>query len=90
MGKPCPTCNSEMRPVGAGPCPTCGQDSDVIRELFAAPPRGHAALHASAPEGCGCSDCAIDNEPCPACYAAWWKKRHPQTSDIEQLPRSDK
>lgn len=30
----CPACNSEMRPVGAGPCPTCGQDSDAIRALF--------------------------------------------------------
>lgn len=36
MSKPCPTCNSVMRPVGAGSCPTCGQDSDAIRSIFAA------------------------------------------------------
>lgn len=36
-----------------------------------------SALHASAPHGCKCADCQMDNEPCPDCYAAWWKKRHP-------------
>ncbi len=41
------------------------------------------AAHASAPEGCKCSDCSIDNEPCPTCYAAWWKKRHPNVEFID-------
>lgn len=35
------------------------------------------ALHASAPEGHKCSDCTMDSEPCPQCYEAWWRKRHP-------------
>lgn len=36
------------------------------------------ALHASAPKGLKCSDCTIDREPCPACYTAWWKAKHPE------------
>lgn len=40
MSKPCPTCQSVMRPIGAGPCRTCGQDSDKIRALFSAPQQG--------------------------------------------------
>ena len=36
-----------------------------------------AGLHESAPPGYKCSDCTIDNEPCPACYKASWVKRHP-------------
>jgi hypothetical protein len=35
------------------------------------------ARHAAAPSGYNCSDCTIDGEACPACYAAWWKQRHP-------------
>lgn len=38
-----------------------------------------AALHASAPEGMKCADCTMGKEPCPACYTAFWKKRHPNT-----------
>ena len=38
---------------------------------------GHGALHVSAPKGYKCSDCTMDGEPCPDCYIAWWKKRHP-------------
>lgn len=34
-------------------------------------------LHASAPPGSKCSDCTIDGEPCPTCYEAWWRTRHP-------------
>jgi hypothetical protein len=40
------------------------------------------AMHASAPEGCGCSDCAIDQEACPVCYRVWWNKRHPNTNIV--------
>jgi hypothetical protein len=36
------------------------------------------AKHAPAHQGgCKCADCTMDKEPCPRCYAAWWKKRHP-------------
>lgn len=76
MGKACPTCKSEMQPVGAGRCPTCGQDSDAIRAIFA-PLKTEGPLHASAPDGHKCADCTIDGEACPDCYSAWWKKRHP-------------
>ena len=41
-----------------------------------------SALHASAPEGHKCADCTIDEEPCPTCYAAWWRQRHPNHSAI--------
>lgn len=51
MSKPCPTCNSNMRPVGAGPCPTCGQDSDAIRSLFAAPAVGAGSTAGPATNG---------------------------------------
>ena len=37
------------------------------------------ALHASAPAGMKCSDCMIDKSPCPDCYAANWKRQHPNT-----------
>ena len=40
------------------------------------------ALHASAPPGCGCADCAMDKEPCPRCYGAWWEKRHPNVMQV--------
>lgn len=40
------------------------------------------ACHASAPVGYKCSDCTIDQEPCPACYKAWWQKRHPSTHEV--------
>ncbi len=43
----------------------------------------HHACHASAPAGHKCSDCTMDREPCPLCYTAWWKARHPNT---KQLP----
>jgi hypothetical protein len=39
-------------------------------------------LHASAPEGCKCSDCQMDQEPCPVCYQAWWQRRHPNTIQV--------
>lgn len=45
------------------------------RALLAASPA--PTLHAAAPEGYKCSDCTIDGEACPTCYAAWWKVRHP-------------
>lgn len=35
------------------------------------------AVHASAPRGYLCSDCTIDKEACPTCYAVWWRRRHP-------------
>lgn len=41
------------------------------------PPDLSDAMHASAAAGCGCADCAFDREPCLTCYAAWWRKRHP-------------
>lgn len=37
----------------------------------------NAPLNASGPVGYKCADCAIDGEPCPACYQAWWVNRHP-------------
>jgi hypothetical protein len=40
------------------------------------------AMHASAAEGNGCSDCAIDQEACPVCYRVWWNKRHPNTNIV--------
>lgn len=42
--------------------------------------------HASAPSGMKCSDCTIDGEACPACYSAWWRKRHP---NVRFLPASE-
>ena len=36
----------------------------------------HEALHASAPAEHKCADCTMDKEPCPVCYAAWWKLKH--------------
>jgi len=45
----------------------------------------HAALHASVPKGCKCADCTMDQEPCPVCYSAWWKKRHPNVQHIPPL-----
>ena len=41
-----------------------------------------SAIHASAPPGYKCADCTMDGEPCPTCYAAAWKKRHPHTVQI--------
>jgi hypothetical protein len=40
----------------------------------------HPALHAITPEGYRCADCSIDQEPCPACYSAWWRARNPNVS----------
>jgi hypothetical protein len=40
------------------------------------------ALHASAPAGQKCADCTMDKEPCPACYSAWWHKKHPHTRHL--------
>jgi len=40
------------------------------------------SLHASAPEGMKCADCQMDGEPCPQCYSAWWRKRHPNTHPV--------
>lgn len=37
----------------------------------------YLALHASAPAGHKCADCTLDNQPCPTCYEAWWRKQHP-------------
>ncbi len=37
-------------------------------------------MHSSAPEGMLCADCAMDGEPCPACYTAGWRKKHPNTN----------
>ena len=39
----------------------------------------HEAMHASAPSGYVCAYCSLDKEPCPDCYQAWWRKRHPNT-----------
>lgn len=35
------------------------------------------SMHASVRPGYTCADCSIDDEPCPACYAAAWRLRHP-------------
>jgi hypothetical protein len=45
----------------------------------------HPAMHASAPPGYRCSDCTMDEEPCPPCYLAWWTKRHPNTIHAPEL-----
>lgn len=44
-----------------------------------------SAMHASAPVGLKCSDCTIDEEPCPACYGAWWRERHPHSREISSV-----
>ncbi len=37
-------------------------------------------LHAGVTtKGYKCADCTMDNEPCPTCYAAGYKKKHPNT-----------
>lgn len=60
---------------------TCGLVEARERAVLAALPRGEAAgLHASAPAGCKCADCAIDGEACPDCYATWWRTRHPNVT----------
>lgn len=41
------------------------------------------AMHASAPPGHKCADCTIDHEPCPTCYAVWWRRRHPHVHTTE-------
>ena len=43
-----------------------------------------AAMNASAPAGHKCSDCTMDNEPCPRCYKAAWKKKHPNTHQMPE------
>lgn len=40
------------------------------------------AMHASAPAGLRCSDCAIDKHPCLDCYASWWLKQHPNSHQV--------
>jgi hypothetical protein len=44
------------------------------------------ARHASAPEGYKCSDCTIDSEACPLCYARWWEREHPNVLQITVSP----
>lgn len=39
----------------------------------------NGAIHASAPDGKKCVDCAMDGEACPDCYSKWWRDRHPST-----------
>ncbi len=75
-----------LREIASEPIPSNkaqgGEDSGVApRSTDGADP-----LHASAPEGCKCADCEIDQEACPTCYAAWWKERHPNTTFIISWP----
>lgn len=58
-------------------CPVCGGTHYGSARCPSVLGVGHPATSASAPAGHGCSDCAIDQEVCPACYEAWWTKRHP-------------
>jgi len=41
-------------------------------------------MHASAPMGLRCADCTMDGEACPLCYAAWWRRRHPNTVQVPE------
>ncbi len=50
-----------------------------VREVLASDDAQQSPLHASAPDGCKCSDCTIDQEACPRCYRFWWQERHPNT-----------
>lgn len=43
---------------------------------------GVDSLHSAAPQGYKCADCTMDNEPCPTCYEAAWKVRHPNTVQL--------
>ena len=92
-----PECACNTYPDNLGPCKTfkagsngncvyCDHNEECHISLLAnlsGSPTQPIALHASAPSGCKCSDCEIDQEPCPTCYAAWWRKRHPYTTLIE-------
>lgn len=49
---------------------------DATLSAPCAEPSPHEALHASAPAEHKCADCTMDKEPCPVCYAAWWKLKH--------------
>jgi hypothetical protein len=44
--------------------------------------QAHEAMHGSAPKGYKCSDCTMDQEPCPTCYTAWWKSKHPNHQEV--------
>jgi len=37
-------------------------------------------LHHNAPTNRKCADCTIDGEPCPFCYASWWRDKHPNVN----------
>lgn len=61
------------------------QIADAILDGRVHPPETepfHSFLHASAPPGCKCADCTMDEEPCPTCYAVGWKKKHPNTHQV--------
>jgi hypothetical protein len=46
------------------------------------PPLGSGPMRASAGYGVKCADCSMDGEACPTCYAAWWRKRHPNVVEV--------
>ncbi len=72
-------------PEGTSHCPTMKSLRAQWEKENLVESRQESALHASAPDGCKCSDCAIDQEPCPTCYAAWWAAKHPNTTLIEPV-----
>jgi hypothetical protein len=63
-----------------------GQDPKNAAEGIIAPQGGSGTavprMHASAPKCMKCADCTMDREACPTCYAAWWKKRHPNVHQV--------
>lgn len=55
---------------------------DIFEKRWGPSPMSHPAVHASAPNGYKCSDCTMDQEPCPHCYEAWWKAKHPNVQFV--------
>jgi hypothetical protein len=80
----CPECLLPREPAEAAAlyeCPSCGV---AMRK------RADRAwdMHASVPAGMRCADCSMDGEPCPDCYAAAWRKRHPNVIFVNALAAS--
>lgn len=61
-------------------------NSDNAARANAAEEKLKAPLHASAPKDMMCADCTMDREPCPTCYTAWWKARHPNVHFLQAEP----
>lgn len=57
--------------------PQQGLNGREMLDLLTLATNGLEAMHASAPEGHTCADCSLDDVPCPPCYEAAWKKKHP-------------